>query len=127
MQVINENKTPDFAQPALHYQSPNAVLSDPDLEPHEKRAILSSWASDLYAVESCPWLRDVPSINGRLRLSDILEALRVLDEDDDPPPRGGAAMRVASVGQLPTRAASTSTLANSRRPETGRVGYSHVR
>jgi hypothetical protein len=99
MQVFENNK-PDFAsllQPALHHQSPSAVLGDPDLEPFEKRAILSSWASDLYAVESCPWLRDVPGVRGTLRLSDILAALRTLDDDNDPPRPGGAAMRLASL------------------------------
>jgi hypothetical protein len=107
MQVIQNNK-PDFAsllQPALHHQSPSAVLNDPDLEPFEKRAILSSWASDLYAVESCPWLREVPGVKKALRLSDILQALRALDDDDDPPPRGGAAMRLAGVRWSRTLAA----------------------
>jgi hypothetical protein len=91
------NSAPDFAallQPAVHHQNAEAVLNDPDLERSEKRAILSSWASDLFAVESCPWLRDVPGVKDTLRLSDILAALRALD-DDDPPPRGGAAMRLA--------------------------------
>ena len=88
MQVIQNNK-PDFTsllQPALHHQSPSAVLNDPDLEPFEKRAILSSWASDLYAVESRPWLREIPGVRGQLRLSDILEALRALDGEDEPAP-----------------------------------------
>jgi hypothetical protein len=97
MHTTHKNPIPDFAallQPAVHHQSAEAVLNDPDLEGSEKRAILSSWASDLYAVESFPWLRDVPGIKSTLRLSDILAALRALD-DDDPPPRGGAAMRLA--------------------------------
>lgn len=95
MQVFEHNK-PDFAsllQPAVHHQSPGAVLEDADLETFEKRAILSSWASDLYAVESCPWLREVPGVRETLRLSDILAALRTLVDDEDPPPRGGAAAR----------------------------------
>jgi hypothetical protein len=95
MHTIYKDPVPDFAallQPAVHHQSAEAVLNDPDLEPSEKRAILSSWASDLYAL--CPWLRDVPGIKRTLRLADILAALRALD-DDDPPPRGGAAMRLA--------------------------------
>lgn len=109
MRVIDGSKTADFAsllQPMQHHRSLAAVLNDPDLEAYEKRAILSSWASDLHAVESCPWLREVPGCDGTLRLSDILAALRALDQDDDPPPRGGAAMRVAGVRLPLTLAAS---------------------
>jgi hypothetical protein len=86
-------------QPGAHYESPAEVLKDPDLAASEKRVILSSWASDLYAVESCPWLREVPGLTTTLRLSDILAALRALD-DDEPPPRGGAAMRLVHPQQL---------------------------
>jgi hypothetical protein len=88
MQVI-QNYKPGFAslqQPALRHQSPSAVLNDPDLESFEKRAILSSWASDLYAVKSRPWLREIPGVRGPLRVSKILEALRALDGEDEPAP-----------------------------------------
>jgi hypothetical protein len=98
MQIIQNHAERDLAsllQPAVHHQTPEAVLNDPELATYEKRVILSSWASDLYAVESCPWLRDVPGIKATLRLSDILAALRGLDDDDDPPPPGGATMRIA--------------------------------
>jgi len=107
MQVFENNK-PDFAsllQPALHHQSPIDVLDDRDLEPFEKRAILSSWASDLYAVESCPWLRDVPGVRATLRLSDILAALRTLDDEDDPHPGGGASRRPMWAARTIVRAA----------------------
>jgi hypothetical protein len=99
MHTLQDKTAPDFAallQPAVHHQSAEAVLNDPDLEAGEKRAILSSWASDLYAVESCPWLRDVPGVKRALRLSDILAALRTLDDDEPPPPRG-ATMRLAHL------------------------------
>ena len=99
MNRLHAKSTPDFAallQPAGHHQSAEAMLNDPGLETIEKRAILSSWASDLYAIESCPWMRDVPGVKRMLRLSDILAALRALD-DDDPPPRGGMAMRLAHL------------------------------
>jgi hypothetical protein len=76
-----------------HYDSPGAVLGDVALSTAEKRVILSSWASDMYAVESNPALRQIPGIARPMRLNDILTALRTLDrEDDDPPPRGGAVM-----------------------------------
>lgn len=77
-----------------HYASPYAVLGDDRLSAAEKRAVLSSWASDMYAVESNPALRDIPGIPRPLRLSEILAALRSLDDEDGPPPRGGVAMRV---------------------------------
>jgi hypothetical protein len=80
--------------PAAHYDTPADVLNDNKLSIPEKRIILSSWASDIYAVESCPGLRDIPGIGHHIRLADILSALRQLDGDDDPPPRGGLAMRL---------------------------------
>jgi hypothetical protein len=87
--------------PAAHYNSPDDVLNDRALSVSEKRIILSSWASDMYAVESCPALREVPGIGHSIRLADILSALRQLDGEDDPP-RGGAAMHL----RRPARAAA---------------------
>jgi hypothetical protein len=61
----------------------------------EKRIILSSWASDMFAVESCPGLREIPGMDHPIRLAEILAALRRLDgEDDDPPRPGGVPMRL---------------------------------
>jgi len=79
--------------PISHYDSPDDVLRDAKLSTAEKRLILSSWASDMYAVDSKPALREVPGIRSPMRLSDILGALRRLDDEHDPPPRGAAAMR----------------------------------
>jgi hypothetical protein len=83
-----------------HYGSPDDVLDDAKLSTEEKRLILSSWASDMYAVESHPALREVPGIPHRLRLDDILAALKHLDDDIDPPPRGGLAMRLPRFSRL---------------------------
>lgn len=81
--------------PAAHYASPSAVLDDGNLSTAEKRIILSSWASDMYAVESHPALREIPGMDQPIRLADILAALRKLDDDDDdPPPGGGVPMRL---------------------------------
>ena len=78
------------ARPAVSgLQSIEAVLNDENLDTQQKRAILSSWASDLWTVESCPWLREVPGIRQPLRVSDIFAALRALD-DRSPPPSGGS-------------------------------------
>jgi hypothetical protein len=86
--------------PVSHYDSPNDVLNDVRLSTDEKRVILSSWASDMYVVESHPTLREVPGIPHRLCLDDILAALKQLDDDNDPPPRGGLAMRLPRFSKL---------------------------
>jgi hypothetical protein len=75
--------------PAAHYGSPDDVLNDGELSIPEKRIILSSWASDIFAVESCPAMREIPGMGHILHLADILTALRQLDEEDDDPPRPG--------------------------------------
>jgi hypothetical protein len=81
-------------------QSIEAVLNDENLDTQQKRAILSSWASDLWTVESCPWLRNVPGIKQPLRVSDIFAALRALD-DRSPPPSGGG-----GIAAFPPRGAA---------------------
>ncbi|UGY16889.1 hypothetical protein HAP48_0005120 [Bradyrhizobium septentrionale] len=88
------NLNPPF-HPAAHYASAGDVLNDNGLSVPEKRIILSSWASDIYAVESCPALREIPGMGHTIGLADIVAALRKLDGDDDDPPRpGGLAMRL---------------------------------
>ncbi|MBR0741246.1 hypothetical protein JQ581_30380 [Bradyrhizobium liaoningense] len=91
----NSGTLDSLFHPAAHYASPEDILNDDDLSVPEKRIILSSWASDMYAVESCPALREIPGMGHSIRLADILAALRKLDGDDDDPPRpGGLAMRL---------------------------------
>jgi hypothetical protein len=93
------NVGPKF-HPASHYNSPDDVLNDGKLSTDEKRVILSSWASDMYVVESHPALRKVPGIPHRLHLDDILAALKQLDDEDDPPPHGGLEMRLPRVSKI---------------------------
>jgi hypothetical protein len=79
--------------PAAVFGHPDDVLNDPDLTRQEKRAILSSWASDACAVESMPALRQPPGGKAPVSFDEIVDALRSLD--DDPPPRpGGVPMRL---------------------------------
>ena len=64
--------------PASAFDHPRDVLNDPDLTRAEKRAILSSWASDACAVEAAPDLRRPPS-SPLIRFDDIMAALKRLD------------------------------------------------
>ena len=63
--------------PARAFSHPLDVVNDPDLTLNEKRAILSSWASDACAVESAPALRHGRS--APVEFDDIMDALRTLD------------------------------------------------
>ena len=93
--------------PAAHYDSPNEVLSDRQLSDAEKRVILSSWASDMFAVESCPGLRGIPGMDHPIQLADILAALRQLDGGEDVEPRSEFSSRWRPRGRFVTREASS--------------------
>jgi hypothetical protein len=78
--VLRDWDLNDLLHPAEAFESPAAVLQDPDLTVNEKRAILASWASDACAVEAAPDLRAAPS--GRtVRFDEIMETLRALDRE----------------------------------------------
>ncbi len=83
-----------FPDPAAAWRDPDQVLHATALSRSEKRALLSSWASDARAVESKPWLRHIPGRAEPVPLASILAALRRLDDDFDPPPKGGIAIRL---------------------------------
>src|ERR1700683_4549287 len=51
-EILGEWDRNDLLHPAQAFESPAAVLKDPDLIINEKRAILASWASDACAVEA---------------------------------------------------------------------------
>jgi hypothetical protein len=65
--------------PYRFYDHPTDVLSDAMLTIYEKRAILSSWASDASAVESCPALRSPPFAANTVTFDEVMEALLELD------------------------------------------------
>ncbi|TGQ12179.1 MULTISPECIES: hypothetical protein [unclassified Mesorhizobium] len=80
--------------PASHFQQPRDVLEDGSLDTWEKRAILSSWASDACAVESMPALRRPPGAAQPVSFDDIMDALRRLDAT----PRRPAALPMTPTG-----------------------------
>ena len=68
--------------PRRHYDHPDDVLCDATLDRSEKRAILSSWASDACAVESIPALRQPPGADQPISFDVIMDALKRLDYGD---------------------------------------------
>jgi hypothetical protein len=62
---------------------PRDVLKDPHLDLPDKRAILSSWASDASAVQDEPTLRWLLGTVGPVPLDDIRDALARLDRWED--------------------------------------------
>ncbi len=85
---MNEhNRKLDYSSALTH---PDEILNDPSMTNAEKRVMLASWASDARAPTDLPALRKLD--NGVvIRLTDVLRALRKLDDDDDPPPSPAAA------------------------------------
>jgi hypothetical protein len=77
---------------AAAFSHPSEVLADPVLSTAEKRCVLAAWASDAFAVEGCPWLRQLPGGAEPIPVGDILAALRRLDHDDDPHPGSAGAL-----------------------------------
>ena len=69
---------------ASTFNHPKEVLASPFLDTVQKRCVLAAWASDAFAVEGKPWMRQIPGSNREVRVGDILSALRMLDGDDRP-------------------------------------------
>ena len=70
--------------PARRYERPADVLADPELSMDERRAILSSWASDACAVESAPTLRRPPFAPAPVTFDEVMDALLKLDHATAP-------------------------------------------
>jgi hypothetical protein len=71
-----------LVEPSRVFARPQDVVVAPDLSRDEKRAILASWASDTWAVESAPSLRRCPGLTDRsVSVDAVLEALISLDPD----------------------------------------------
>jgi hypothetical protein len=68
------------------FSTPAEVVASSDLTAEEKRAILASWASDAWVVESAPAFRECPFGGPPVLLDDVLAALCSLDADLDSQP-----------------------------------------
>jgi hypothetical protein len=80
--IAPETSDPFFDRlltPARFFKRPDDVLADRTLDVQEKRAILSSWASDACAVESIPALRQPPGAETPVSFDEIMDALVSLD------------------------------------------------
>jgi len=82
---------------AATFSHPSEVLENPFLSAPAKRCVLAAWASDAFAVEGSPWLRQLPGAPNPIPVRDILAALRGLDRDDDPHPGGAGALHRPSL------------------------------
>jgi hypothetical protein len=65
--------------PSRFYARPADVVADDLLTVEERRAILSSWASDACAVDSNPLLRQPPFAQAPVTFDEIMDALQQLD------------------------------------------------
>ena len=70
-------------QPTRYFQHPRDVVRDATLTTAEKRAILSSWASDACAVESMPALRQILGSGHVVKFDEVIDALQELDGKAD--------------------------------------------
>ncbi|RYG56855.1 hypothetical protein EON80_28905 [bacterium] len=80
------------------YDSPEDVVVDPNLTTEQKRTLLASWASDTEAVKDCPYLRAPKALRRPAPISDILDALRAIDDVPFHPP-GGKPYRMKSIAR----------------------------
>jgi hypothetical protein len=82
--------------PTQHFNHPRDVLAAEHIGKDEKRAILASWASGQFAIESMPILRHYPGTERAVSYDEILGALKALDEDPQSPDDPAAALRKPS-------------------------------
>lgn len=78
-QPLSRDALRSLLRPAIGFNRPGDVVKDPDLSISDKRAILSSWASDSCAVEGRPHLRWMVGSDDPVPLAEVLEARARLD------------------------------------------------
>lgn len=74
----------ELLHPGEAFVHPMDVVEDGDLTSYEKRAILSSWATDLCAVKDAAEPSRTTDVS--VRFDDIVDALRVLESDSQRKP-----------------------------------------
>jgi len=97
--------------PSQAFEHPSDVVNVPDLTLNEKRAILASWASDACAIEAVPTLRCLPGGKRPVHFDEVMDALRMLDDE------ARRARRTAGNHQVPERSRK---LPSSGSPDEGR-------
>jgi hypothetical protein len=63
----------------MQLRRPIDVVRAPALSVDDKRTILAAWASDFYAIDSMPALRQVPGMPEPISIDEIQSALKELD------------------------------------------------
>ena len=77
--VGRDREIDQLLHPSRFYLRPADVVADQLLTVDERRAILSSWASDACAVDSNPALRRPPQASTPVTFDEIMDALLQLD------------------------------------------------
>lgn len=76
-------------RPAIGFTHPDDVVKDPDLPPDEKRAILTSWASDASSVRDQPTMRWLLGTPDPVPYAAVRHALLRLEQLCPPEPPDG--------------------------------------
>jgi hypothetical protein len=109
--IASDPEINQLLHPSRFYARPADVAGDQLLTVEERRAILSSWASDACAVDSNPALRQPPHANGP-RMAKILERRKNLYFT------GRSSLPERRVGAMGSKAASaTSSISQSQRAD----------
>lgn len=90
--VVTADNVFDFnalLHPGTVFERPKDVVVHPSLTLCEKRAILSSWASDASSLVACPTLRAPSGLKAEVTIDEILDALHELDNGPRHPPGHG--------------------------------------
>jgi hypothetical protein len=80
--AISATAMEQVLHPGRAYERPGQVVADSRISLAERRAILSSWASDACAVESNPLLRQPPGSCEPVTFEEVMDALAELDRMD---------------------------------------------